>query len=195
MAIGDQVGYFQIDTLTNDPVDAGFKFTLNQAGSGVGMAVVSSGTNENLTIDAKGSGTITIGGTSTGAVVLGTGGGGITNGSTLLVPWIHNAAPEALTTAGAISVATFYTSVNTTSGSGHADTLADGTLVGQLKKIQLIVDGGDLVVTVSSLEGGNTITFADAGDYALLVWNGTNWRAVELGNDADGATAPAISTV
>lgn len=70
MAIGDQVGYFQIDTLTNDPVDAGFKFTLNQAGSGVGMAVVSSGTNENLTIDAKGSGTITVGGTSTGAITL-----------------------------------------------------------------------------------------------------------------------------
>lgn len=108
---------------------------------------------------------------------------------------ILDAAPQAMTTAGAVSVATYYTSVNTTSGSGHASTLADGTYYGQLKKIQLIVDGGNLVLTIASLEGGNTITFSDAGDYVVLRWNGENWRAIELGNDADGATAPGISTV
>lgn len=40
------------------------------AGSGAGLAVISSGTNENATIDAKGSGTITLGTTSTGNIVL-----------------------------------------------------------------------------------------------------------------------------
>lgn len=39
------------------------------AASGVALKTISSGTNENLTIDAKGSGTITLGGTSTGNVV------------------------------------------------------------------------------------------------------------------------------
>lgn len=39
------------------------------AAGGVALKAISSGTNENLTIDAKGSGTITLGGTSTGNIV------------------------------------------------------------------------------------------------------------------------------
>ena len=41
------------------------------AASGLALSVTSSGTNENLTIDAKGSGTITVAGTSTGIVSVG----------------------------------------------------------------------------------------------------------------------------
>jgi hypothetical protein len=40
------------------------------AAGGMALSVTSSGTNENLTIDAKGSGTITLGGTSTGNIVV-----------------------------------------------------------------------------------------------------------------------------
>lgn len=40
------------------------------AAGGVAVSVLSSGTNENLTIDAKGSGTVTINGTATGAVTI-----------------------------------------------------------------------------------------------------------------------------
>lgn len=40
------------------------------AAAGIAVAAISSGTNENLTIDAKGSGTLTLNGTATGAVVL-----------------------------------------------------------------------------------------------------------------------------
>jgi hypothetical protein len=40
------------------------------AAGGVALSAISSGTNENLTIDAKGSGTITLGGTSTGAITI-----------------------------------------------------------------------------------------------------------------------------
>lgn len=105
------------------------------------------------------------------------------------------AAQQAMTTAGVVSVATYYTTVNTTSGSGHASTLGKGTVKGQLKKVQLIVDGGDLVLTVAAMAGGNTITFADAGDVAVLQWDGSVWVPIELSNDADGATAPVVSTV
>jgi len=41
------------------------------AASGVALAAISSGTDENLTINAKGSGTVTINGTATGNIVLG----------------------------------------------------------------------------------------------------------------------------
>ena len=102
-------------------------------------------------------------------------------------------AQEAATVAGALSVATYYTSVNTTTGTGHASTLANGTYAGQLKKVQLIVDAGDLVLTPASFTNGTTLTFADAGDYAIFVWDGDSWTAIELGNDADGATAPVVA--
>lgn len=49
----------------------GLSITSAAAAGGLAVAVISSGTNENLTIDAKGSGTITIGGVSTGAVTIG----------------------------------------------------------------------------------------------------------------------------
>lgn len=57
-------------------VATGIQITGAAAASGVAIAAISSGTNENLTVDAKGSGTVTIGNSSTGNVVL-TGGGGI----------------------------------------------------------------------------------------------------------------------
>lgn len=52
-------------------VATGLSVTGAAAASGVALAVISSGTNENLTIDAKGSGTITLNGTGTGNIVLG----------------------------------------------------------------------------------------------------------------------------
>ena len=106
-------------------------------------------------------------------------------------PQMNNAAQQALSGAGALNVTSYYSAWTTTGA--DAGTLADGTAIGQLKKIQLIVDGGDGTLTPSNLSGGTTITFADAGDYVVLVWDGTNWIALELGNDADGATAPVVA--
>lgn len=51
----------------------GLKVTPAAAASGLALATISSGTNESMTLDAKGSGTITIGGVSTGSVQLGAG--------------------------------------------------------------------------------------------------------------------------
>jgi hypothetical protein len=51
-------------------VATGISITGAPPAGGVALAAISSGTNENLAIDAKGSGTITLGGTSTGAITL-----------------------------------------------------------------------------------------------------------------------------
>ncbi len=61
---------WQVDTVTASAA-TGLKLTSAAAAAGVALAVVSSGADENLTIDAKGSGTISIGATSTGAVGIG----------------------------------------------------------------------------------------------------------------------------
>jgi hypothetical protein len=102
------------------------------------------------------------------------------------------AAQQALSGAGAVTLTEFYTAW--TSTSTDAGTLADGNMKGQLKKIQLVSNsGGDATLTPTNLSGGTNITFADVGDFALLMWDGNNWVAVELGNAADGATAPALA--
>lgn len=60
---------FQVDASASS-VATGIKVTGAAAAAGAAVSVLSTGTNENLTIDAKGSGTITLGGTSTGGIVL-----------------------------------------------------------------------------------------------------------------------------
>jgi hypothetical protein len=61
---------FQVDASAGSAA-TGIKVTAAAAASGVAIAAVSSGTNENLTLDAKGSGAVSIGTVSTGAITLG----------------------------------------------------------------------------------------------------------------------------
>ena len=109
----------------------------------------------------------------------------------MIFPLFPDAAADAITDAGAVSVTTYFTEVTTTTAS--ALTLADGEKVGQMKKIILIVDAGDATLTPANFVDGSTVTFADAGDYVILMYTDAGWRAIESGNDADGATGPAIA--
>ena len=102
-----------------------------------------------------------------------------------------DAASDTRADAGAVSITSFATKVTTTEAS--AITLADGAKLGQHKLIVLTTDGGDATLTPSNLAGGTTITFADVGDAAWLVWNGSNWRPILLLNLADGTTAPVLA--
>lgn len=102
-----------------------------------------------------------------------------------------NAAMQSLSGAGAIGNTQYYTAWTTTST--DAGTLADADVVGQLKKIQMIVDGGDGTLTPTTLVGGTRITFADAGDTAELMWTNSGWRVLALYNVTDGATAPVLA--
>lgn len=72
---------FNVDTSTAS-VATGLNVKGAAAASGVALSVLSSGTNENLTIDAKGSGTISLNSTATGAVVIGPGGSRLAISST-----------------------------------------------------------------------------------------------------------------
>lgn len=61
---------FNVNTAASSGV-TGLLVTAGNAAAGLALAVTSSGTNENLTLDAKGSGTILLNGTATGAVLVG----------------------------------------------------------------------------------------------------------------------------
>ena len=65
----------------------------------------------------------------------------------------------------------------TTTGA-NALTLADGTTSGQIKIVNMIVDGGDGTLTPATFANGTTITFDAVGESATLVWNSTvGWVA------------------
>lgn len=112
-----------------------------------------------------------------------------------IVPTIVSGAQNAINSTAACGITNYYTTL-TSVGAEIAPTLADGALTGQLRKFQFIVDGGFNVVLTpaTAFQGGATIiTFADVGDTAELMWNGSAWQILALYNCADGATAPVAS--
>ena len=117
----------------------------------------------------------------------------------LVIPIHLDAAAVPISGAGAVSVACYYTAA--TSTSTDAWTLADGIIHGQLKKVQMIVDGGTSTLTLASAVSTSldVITYADVGDFAILIWADQNddgagyWRILETGNDADGVSGPSVA--
>ena len=65
-----------------------------------------------------------------------------------------------------------------TSGTNVASTLADGTVIGQLKIIINDIDGGNGILAVTDALGFADLDFVDDGDTAMLMWTGTTGWAL-----------------
>ena len=117
-------------------------------------------------------------------------GGGITHESSI-VPCIPDVTFQDLSGAGAANVTAFHTRWTTTGA--QAGTLAAGTEYGQRKRITLVVDGGNGTLTIADPVSAalNVVTFADAGDWIELIWNGTAWRVYAMQGATDAG--PAIA--
>jgi len=131
-------------------------------------------------------------------LTLGTSGAKTSTANTL-VPVMFTAATEVIAagTGGAISVACYCSHISADAG-GDAFTIASGTVVGQRKRIYFLATAGGTGVVTGAFRGAdNTLTFTNAGEYAELIWDGTDWLDVELGStdDTNIATPPALSTV
>jgi len=63
-------------------------------------------------------------------------------------------------------------------GSNTATTLADGTVIGQIKVIVHDVDGGNSILAVTDALGFADLDFVDDGDTAMLMWTGTTGWAL-----------------
>ena len=82
------------------------------------------------------------------------------------------------TTTEAVNATSSISHIDTvTAGSAHAGALANGTN-GQIKILTMIADGGNSVVTPANANGFSTITFADVGDTATLIFTGNKWNIV-----------------
>ena len=64
------------------------------------------------------------------------------------------------------------------SGTDTATTLADGTVIGQIKVIVHDVDGGNSILAVTDALGFADLDFVDDGDTAMLMWTGTTGWAL-----------------
>ena len=83
---------------------------------------------------------------------------------------------QTISGAGAVDLVTGVTEITTTGAQAY--TLANG-VVGQLKVITMVADGGDGTLTPATLNGASTITFNDVGDTVLLVYVTTlGWTVI-----------------
>jgi|TARA_Y100000034_G_scaffold125937_1_gene176426 hypothetical protein len=80
-------------------------------------------------------------------------------------------------TTTAFSVTNAMTLLEST-GTDTACTLADGTVVGQIKIIVHDTDGGNSVLTPTTALGFADLNFANDGDTAVLMWTGTTGWAI-----------------
>ena len=64
------------------------------------------------------------------------------------------------------------------SGTDTATTLADGTVIGQIKIIVHDTDGGNSILAVTDALGFADLDFVDDGDTAMLMWTGTTGWAI-----------------
>ena len=86
---------------------------------------------------------------------------------------------QSLSGAGAVDLTNLVTELTTTGA--NALTLADGTTSGQVKIVNMIVDGGDGTLTPVTFANGTTITFDAVAESATLVWNSTiGWIATSV---------------
>ena len=75
----------------------------------------------------------------------------------------------------------------------NATTLADGTVIGQIKIIVHDTDGGSSECTPADPQGFVDMDFVTAGDSATLLWTGTSWVAL-AGHLASADTGPIETT-
>ena len=76
------------------------------------------------------------------------------------------------------------------SGTNTATTLADGTIIGQIKVIVHDVDGGNSILAVTDALGFADLDFVNDGDTAMLMWTGTTGWAIlsHVAVNADAGT-------
>lgn len=156
---------FNVNT-SSGTAATGFGIAGTTAGGGAALSVISSGTNENGTVDAKGNGTLCFGCTSTGAITLnrvvslgaglsaplasGSGGSGVNNGSFTSTLGGNFSTAAAVTHAGAFGSTITVTGITNSTLPAGTHTLAALDVVQNWAGVNTFGDGGLLIGGVTS---------------------------------------------
>ena len=181
----------QVDANTAS-VATGLKITGAAAdGGGLALAVITSGTNDALTIDAVGNGTITLGGTSTGAIVLSRATGvtgditGTSAGASALAVGRQGATSPALQVDA--SSGTSVTGLKVTAG--DADGGLSLAVVGGSAAEELRIDAkGSDKILIGDTSTGNIEIGDTSGGKAVVIATSTGNTTVAGTLDVTGAT-------
>ena len=158
----------------------------NHDGTTASIDVVG-GTTLELSIAGTASCTVTAGSDALDSLTLT---GSIAGPSSIQATFMPTGANAAVVTPGAAIPITNFASWLDSNAGATTQTLADGVVIGHLKKIIMTVAGNNDVVTPVSLKGASTtLTFDLAGEYVLLMWDGGDWVIIESGNMASGTNA------
>lgn len=154
------------------------------AASGVALAAISSGTDENLTINAKGAGTVSINGTATGGITLGT---AVTASSTInkvtITPPASSATLTLVTGSSLITAGAFAVTLTSTGTTGvtlpttgtlatlaGAESLSNKTITGVSTSMTAgytALSGTAVPATAGAVAAGAPITMFSTG---IKIW-------------------------
>lgn len=172
----------QVDASTASAA-TGVKVTGAAAGAGVAVAAISSGTDEALAVDAKGSGTITLGATSTGGITLAR---ATTLSSTLTYGGVTLAA--SVTGTGSMVLATAPTVTTLTVSSGGIAVTGNSTITGTLSGISTLT-----ATTFSGALSGNATT-ATTLQTSRTIWGQSFNGSANVSGALSGATTGSFSS-
>jgi hypothetical protein len=122
--------------------------------------------NGNLTINTQGTGTIDL---QTATNVTGN----------LTVSGAFIGGRQTISGAGAINLTTLYTEITTTSADAY--TLANG-VIGQMKIIVMVVDGGDATITPTTFANGTRVVMDAVHDSVTLIYGASGWQVIASRN-------------
>ena len=179
---------FNVDASTASAA-TGINIKSAAAGGGAAISVISSGAAENLTLDAKGTGTITIGGTSTGAITLTratTMSNALTYGGVTLTNAVTGTGKMVLDTSPTVNNPTVTNYVESVVAIGNSSTsqtlsLTNGT-------VQTVTLTGNCTFTMPTATAGKSFIL-------IIVQDSTGGRTATFTSVKwPGGTAPTITT-
>jgi hypothetical protein len=109
--------------------------------------------------------------------------------TTMLSPVYPTGPTQLMSGAGAVNVTSALTRFTST-GVDDALTLADGTVLGQVKTVTHVGDGGSGVLTPTNFAEGTSLTFTGPAETWTGQWTGTTWQTIGL---SGGAAVPALT--
>lgn len=191
----------QIDASTATSA-TGLKVKSAAAAGGLALSVITSGTNENLTIDAAGSGTITLGGTSTGAITLTratTLSAALTYGGVTLTNNVTGTGKMVLDTSPTLATPTLTTPVLGTPSSGTLTNCTGLPLSGLATQAAYTFvgnnSGSSAAPTAVDIAALTTKASPAAGDYVMLSDQAASgaWKKATVSSVASAGSVSSIA--
>lgn len=187
----------QVDASTASSA-TGLKVKSAAAAGGLALSVISSGTDENLAVDAKGAGTVTVGGTSTGAIVLTratTMSAALTYGGVTLANSVTGTGSMVLATAPSVSSLTVTTAFTATGLVTNADLVNAATTVNG----QTCTLGSTCTITATAASVTVGTTLVASGTTTRVLYNNAGtlgeYTISGSGTIVAMATAPSLTAV